>query len=121
MDLGNPTPGIGWGNQERDSLFSRANADTILALALVHHLAVALNIPLGHIVRFFARLATNIIIEFVPKSDPQFIRLLENREDTYCEYSEEGFESAFKKQFELRDKIALQGSERILYLFSKSS
>ncbi len=121
MDLGNPTPGIGWGNQERDSLFSRANADTILALALVHHLVVALNIPLGHIVRFLARLATNIIIEFIPKSDPQFIRLLENREDTYCEYSEKGFETAFQKQFVLREKIALQGSERILYLFSKSS
>ena len=36
---------------------TRANADVVLALALVHHLAIGRNVPLGRISSYFARLA----------------------------------------------------------------
>ena len=41
----------------------------VLALALVHHLAIANNVPLERIAELFAQLAPALIIEFVPKSD----------------------------------------------------
>jgi len=37
LDLTNPSPGIGWENQERISLVDRAPADAVFALALIHH------------------------------------------------------------------------------------
>ncbi|MEO6097130.1 MAG: SAM-dependent methyltransferase [Fibrobacteria bacterium] len=120
MDFGNPTPGIGWENSERDSLFARANADTVMALALVHHLAITLNLPFGHIVRFLARLAKHVIIEFIPKTDSQVIGMLASREDIFPEYCEQEFESAFAKSFTLVEKIALQESQRIVYLFTRN-
>ncbi|GAI82895.1 unnamed protein product, partial [marine sediment metagenome] len=45
LDLTNPSPGIGWENQERTSLLERGSADTVLALALIHHLAISNNLP----------------------------------------------------------------------------
>lgn len=36
-DLTNPSPGIGWENQERISLLERDPPDTVFALALIHH------------------------------------------------------------------------------------
>lgn len=119
MDFGNPTPGIGWENRERESLLSRAGADTVLALALVHHLAIGLNIPLGHIVRFLAGLSRYAIIEFVPKSDSQVAGMLETREDVFPGYTESGFETAFAERFLLVDKIPIRDSRRTLYLYSR--
>ena len=120
MDFGNPTPGIGWENSERDSLFARANADTVMALALVHHLAITLNLPFGHIARFMARLAKHVIIEFIPKTDSQVIGMLASREDIFSEYREQEFEIAFAKSFTLVEKIALRDSQRIVYLFKRN-
>ncbi len=48
MDLADPSPGLGWAGTERSSLVERADADVILALALVHHLAIGRNVPLAH-------------------------------------------------------------------------
>ncbi len=55
LDLANPSPGLGWAHVERMSLLDRANADVLLALALVHHLAIGRNLPLDRIADFFAR------------------------------------------------------------------
>ena len=46
IDLANPSPAIGWDNRERDSFFSRCDFDLVMALALVHHLAITHNVPL---------------------------------------------------------------------------
>jgi hypothetical protein len=42
-----------------------------LALALVHHLAIGNNVPLPMVSDLFARLGRQLIVEFVPKSDPR--------------------------------------------------
>ncbi len=57
-DLTNPSPGLGWAGEERKSLAGRGPVDLILAVALVHHLAIGNNVPLPHIARFFARLGS---------------------------------------------------------------
>jgi hypothetical protein len=52
LDLTNPSPGIGWANRERLAFGERNSADAILALALVHHLAIANNVPLERLASF---------------------------------------------------------------------
>ena len=116
LDLTNPSPGIGYENKERMSLEERGPADTILALALVHHLAVSNNVPIGKIAEYFSRLCRWLIIEFVPKSDSQVQRLLATREDIFPSYTKEAFEMEFSRNFVINDSIGISGSERTLYL-----
>jgi lipoate-protein ligase A len=116
QDLYAPSPAIGWGNEERDSFRQRGQCDAIMALALVHHLAISNNTPLGHIAALFAELAQWLVIEFVPKSDSQVERLLKTREDVFPHYNRQGFEEAFSKYFTLIKDQAVAGSERRLYL-----
>jgi hypothetical protein len=116
LDLTNPSPAIGWANQERDSFSQRGPVELVLALALIHHLAISNNLPLGSIADYFASIAKWVVVEFVPKSDSQVQRLLSTRKDIFKHYTEEGFESAFKERFEISKKEKVAGSERTLYL-----
>ena len=43
-------------------------------------------------------------------------RLLTSRLDIFDDYTEEGFEVAFKTQFEILQKVSVPESERTLYL-----
>ena len=116
MDLTNPSPSLGWAHGERDSLACRGPADTIMALALIHHLAISNNVPLPAVADFFRRLGRSLIIEFVPKQDPQVQRLLENREDIFDGYHQEGFKQAFGRHFHLRESQPVGADGRVLYL-----
>ncbi|HJR42510.1 MAG TPA: hypothetical protein VJ812_10455 [Gemmatimonadaceae bacterium] len=116
LDLTNPTPAQGWAHRERLSLEDRGPADAVLALALVHHLAIANNVPLDSVARYFARLGRALIIEFVPKEDVQVQRLLRNREDVMPDYTREGFERSFERHFALLESKPVQDSPRTLYL-----
>src|SRR4029079_19701664 len=91
MDLTNPSPSLGWAHGERGSLADRGPADTIMALALIHHLAISKNVPLPAVADFFRQLGESLIIEFVPKQDPQVRRLLQNREHIFNDYHQQGF------------------------------
>lgn len=115
-DLTNPSPGIGWENRERMSLKERGPADAVLALALVHHLAISNNLPLGHIASFLAEVSRWLIIEFVPKEDSQVQRLLATREDIFPDYTRQAFEQEFSRYFTIDDSADIQESQRTLYL-----
>jgi SAM-dependent methyltransferase len=114
-DLADPSPAIGWENRERSSLLERANADVVVALALVHHLAIGRNAPLGMVAELMARLGPNLIIEFVPKGDPMVRRLLATREDIFPDYTPEGFRAAFTRLFTIRDERPVQDSTRVVF------
>lgn len=114
-DLANPSPALGWAHQERRSLEQRGPADALLALALVHHLAIGRNVPLVRIAEYFARLGRALVIEFVPRSDSQVRRLLRNREDVFADYHREGFEAAFSRYFRIEAAEPVSGSERMMY------
>ena len=116
MDLTNPSPALGWAHRERLSLEQRGPADALLALALVHHLAIGHNLPLERIAAFFARLGRALVIEFVPKSDSQVQRMLRSRPDIFPAYTREGFEAAFRTSFRIEAVEPVSGSERLLYL-----
>lgn len=119
FDLTNPSPSIGFANEERFSLYKRTHPDCIMALALIHHLAISNNVPLELIAQYFSRLATFLLIEFVPKTDSQVQKLLKTREDIFPFYSFEGFEEAFQKYYEILKVSSVENSERKLYLMKK--
>ena len=116
MDLTNPSPAICWGNEERPALLQRGRADTALALALIHHLAISNNLSLSRIAGFLSGLCDSLILEFVPKSDAQVQRLLATRDDIFGDYTQQACEAEFGRHFEIRDAIGISGSERTLYL-----
>ncbi len=119
VDLANPSPRLGWAHEERRSFIDRANADVVLALALVHHLAIGRNIPLDRLAEFFAGLAPALIVEFVPKIDPMVTAMLATREDVFPDYTLEGFRSAFGRRFALDSMSAIDGSDRVLLRMSR--
>jgi hypothetical protein len=115
-NLAQPTPASGWNAAERNDLFQRCNFDAVLALALVHHLAIACNVPLRLIAEMFARFSKHLIIEFVPKQDANTQRLLKCREDIFPDYTESHFSEAFGRHFEILERVVLKGTERCLFL-----
>jgi len=119
LDLTNPSPNIGWANNERMSFADRGPADVILALALIHHLVISNNVPLRRIVEFFKKHCNYLIIKFIPKTDSQIQRLLATREDIFVDYNKENFEKEFKKDFVIRNEVRINESERILYSMEK--
>jgi hypothetical protein len=119
LDLTNPSPGLGWANKERSPLIERGPADTILALALIHHLAIGNNVPFDKIADFLSRICKMLIIEFVPKHDSQVQRLLVTREDIFNGYTQEYFEAEFKAYFDIIRSVSIDESERTLYLMAK--
>lgn len=116
LDLTNPSAASGWNNEERQSFIERGPLDLVMALALIHHLAISNNVPLERVAESFAGMGKWLIIEFVPKIDSQVQRLLSSRLDIFDRYTPEGFEESFKKYYTIQEKVSLQDSARILYL-----
>jgi hypothetical protein len=120
LDLTNPSGGIGWALTERDSFVDRCKDSTVLALALIHHLALSNNVPLENLANFFSSLAKYLIIEFVPKEDSQVKRLLTTREDIFPHYHVRGFEQAFSGYFKIVRKEDIRDSHRTLYYLERT-
>jgi len=119
IDLTNPSPGIGWENKERMSLKERGPADAVLALALVHHLAISNNVPLSRIAGFLSDISHWLIIEFIPKTDSQVQRLLATREDIFPDYTRQAFEQEFSRYFTIDNSADIRESQRTLYLMHR--
>jgi hypothetical protein len=116
LDLTNPSPSLGWSHHERQSLTERGPTDTILALGLIHHLAIVNNVPLAKLAHFFSCLTKTLIIEFIPKEDAQIQKLLISREDIFDNYTQTNFEASFSKDFHMIERIPIPDSQRMLYL-----
>lgn len=121
LDLTNPSPGIGWENNERKSFISRGPTDAVFALALIHHLAISNNLPFNKIGSFLSKFCNILVIEFIPKSDSQVQRLLSTRIDVYDNYSQENFENIFSEYFELVENFSIKESKRIIYIMKNKS
>lgn len=116
MDFTNPSPALGWHNRERQSLLERAPADALLALALIHHLAISNNVPLPMLAEYLHHLGHWLIIEWVPKEDSQVQKLLASRQDIFSDYHQAGFEAGFGEYFTVHEKMTIPDSPRLLYL-----
>ncbi len=119
MDLANPSPSLGWAGRERRSLTERANADVLVALALVHHVAIGNNVPLASFSTYLAELGRQLILEFVPKSDPRAAAMLSARRDIFDDYSLEGLKSAFGADWRLVEEHSIEDSDRTLLHFRR--
>ncbi|TMI74445.1 MAG: SAM-dependent methyltransferase [Bacteroidetes bacterium] len=120
IDLANPSPGTGVNNEERTSFINRLNTDLVLALALIHHLAIGKNIPFDRIAELFGQTCKNLVIEFVPKDDEKIQLMLSQKKDIYTGYTEENFRKALERYFIIIDKASIPGSGRILFLLTKN-
>lgn len=119
QDLTNPSYSLGWGQVERCGLRERGPVDLIMALALIHHLALSNNVPLKQIASYFSSLGTYLIIEFVPKIDSQVKRLLLSREDIFHEYDIEHFKEVFSTYFTILEEVSLSDTCRTIFLMKK--
>ncbi len=117
QDLTNPSTALGWAHTERMSLTGRGPADVVMALALIHHLAIGNNLPLDKVASFLRQIGKNIIIEFVPKEDSKVQHLLASREDIFDQYDYEHFEQAMGEHFTQIAKKPVKGSHRSIYLY----
>lgn len=117
IDLCNPSPAIGWANTERKSFWERVQVDTIMALALIHHLCVANNIPLANVASLLANHCKNLIIEFVPLDDPKAKLLLGKKNIPL--YSLDIFKAEFGKYFVTKQEYPITDSLRTIYLMER--
>lgn len=119
-DIVQPTPATGWRNEERPALLQRLKGEMLLALAVIHHLCIASNVPLALIARLFADITEKyLVVEFVPRTDPKVEAMLLNREDIFTDYTEEVFLDQFRLYFNLLEVADCSSSGRKLFLWSK--
>ena len=117
-DLADPSPGLGWRNLERQTLDDRSRPNLILALALVHHLAIARNVPLPELVAWLASFHADVVVEFVAPEDAMVQRLRRNRDTLDVGYTQQRFEACLSEHFFIAKKERLQSGTRTMYYAS---
>ena len=116
MNLVDPSPARGWRGLERAAFTERGKPDLVLALALVHHLAIAANVPLPEVVAWFRSFDSRLIVEFVEPHDPMAERLLGNKPaGMFPDYRIEEFQRLLEEAFVIERKEALPSGSRTLY------
>ncbi|MEX2599369.1 MAG: SAM-dependent methyltransferase [Dehalococcoidia bacterium] len=119
LDLTNPSPALGWAHNERMSFAERGPVGLVMALALVHHMAIGNNVPLPRVASFLASLAPWLVVEFVPREDPKARLLLAGRDDIFPGYTQAGFEAAFEDHYRIEAIQEVRDSRRVLYLMRR--
>jgi ribosomal protein L11 methylase PrmA len=121
LDAMNPSPAQGWNQQERMSFAERSNADALLALAFIHHLAIARNVPLDLAIDWIMSVAPVGVIEFPPKSDPMVQRLLSRREDIFPDYTEDHFLAEVRKRGRIVEAERLSPGGRLMVWYDRTA
>jgi 2-polyprenyl-3-methyl-5-hydroxy-6-metoxy-1,4-benzoquinol methylase len=121
VNLARPTPAVGWRNEECPSFLERVRGgfDTVVMLAVVHHLMVTEQIPLPAIMELAGELTSeNLIVEFVTPDDPMFQHLLRGRAELFAGLTKESFEAEARRWFEIVETESLNPT-RSVYLLRK--
>jgi SAM-dependent methyltransferase len=114
-NLMNPSPKSGWHLSERSDQIDRLTSDGFLALALVHHICIAENVPLSMFARFLKTIAPCGIVEWVSKDDPMVQKLLQHRVDIFNHYTQTHFETCLAEHFKIVQTITINNGTRTLY------
>lgn len=120
LDAANPSPELGWRQSERMGLQQRTRGDAVIGLALVHHLAIAKNLPLQGVIDWLIDMAPQGVLEFVPKQDPMVQRLLQLREDLFADYNEQTFVDCLQARARIVTSSVVSASGRTLYWFDRA-
>ncbi len=116
MNLADPSPGLGWRGVERKPLPERGKPDLLLALALIHHVTIAANVPVAEFVDWLASLDTALVIEFPTREDVMVKTLLgPKREGLHPDYERENFERVLAGKFDVERSERLKSGTRLLY------
>ncbi len=121
LDLTNPSPDHGWAYAERKSFSSRVQTDALVALAVLHHLVIAKNIPMENAIFWIIAHAPVGLIEFVPKSDPMIQEMLAYRVDIFPDYSEDLFRNILTSQARIIFEESSSESGRRIFCYKKVS
>jgi hypothetical protein len=120
MDLAETTPNMGVLEKEFSSIYTRARSSMVMGLALIHHLFISNQLNFDQIASMFNEFSEKlVIIEFIPITDEKVQFLMKDKQREYADYTEEGFTKALEQYFQIKERIQLEGSERILYLLEK--
>src|SRR5215217_3662753 len=116
MNLADPSPGLGWRGLERKALPDRGKPDLVLALALVHHVAISANVPVKEFIDWLASLGSALVVEFPTREDPMVKQLLAPKRDgLHPDYELDFFERTLKDAFDVERSERLQSGTRVLY------
>lgn len=113
-DTANPSPSQGWLGRERESLNERVRTDFALSLAVIHHMAIARNLPLAEVIEWILSTAPAGVIEFVGKQDPMVKVLLSSREDIFPDYTREEFLKLLEARVKIVATAELPSGDRTL-------
>ena len=120
LDLSNPTPAIGWMNKERSSVYERfGSPDLICCFAIMHHV-INDGIPIKKFIEFISKSKKDILIEYIPFSDPKCKIIFESREEEFKYPTENEFVSYLKSHFTILKSATLKETDRVLYLLRKN-
>jgi SAM-dependent methyltransferase len=120
-NIARPTPAAGWRNLEQLSLLERLTGkfDLVLMLAVIHHLILREQAPLGHIAELAAELTKRwLLVEWVPPSDPMYQEWLRGRDELYGQLTEDDLVGALRPLFNQTDRKELANG-RVLLLFER--
>ena len=116
MNLADPSPGLGWRGVERKPLADRGKPDLLLALALIHHVTIAANVPVQEFVDWLKSLGSSLVIEFPTREDVMVKTLLgPKREGLHPDYERESFERVLASAFDVERRERLESGTRLLY------
>jgi len=116
MNLADPSPGLGWRGLERKAMPDRGKPDLVLALALVHHVAISANVPVKEFVDWLASLGSALVIEFPTREDPMVKKLLApKREGLHPDYELGYFERTLGEAFDVERTERSGSGTRVLY------
>lgn len=118
-DFVNPLPNMGWANSERKKLTARSSPDLIVALALIHHIAITYNVNFKLVSQYLSSITNWLVIEFVPRNDKKILPLPNTAGKE--SYTRENFEEAFFHDFVLIEERRIEDSERSILLLKKKN
>ena len=124
LNICQPTPAIGWNNEEQRSFLdkSKGHFDLVLCLGLIHHLLMTERIPLNQVCDFLLRLTKQyLLIEWVDSEDEKFQQISLFSQDLYRDLTQHNFESMIGKKFKIINKKSLIKARRTFYLLEKIS
>ncbi len=124
VDLSRPSAAIGWRNSKCAAFIDRADHafDTVLMLALLHHLMITERIPVEEVLDLASEMTTRwLVIEFVAPQDEMAKTLTRGRDNLYVDLTLSAFEAACQCRFHIIRSRHLNGTHRWLYLLEKNT
>jgi hypothetical protein len=119
VNIVDPPPALGWRGLERRPLLDRGRPDLTLALALIHHVSIAGNVPVAEFLDWLHGATRSLVIEFVSPEDPMARRLLaRKRPGNHPDYRADWFEQCLNERFDVvrSEPLSREGTARTLYL-----